>query len=325
MKLRCVVAISVTAVITAASGVHAQQDRRNAKQIADSTEIASLAREITAKASTDSARASALYQWVATNIRYDAESFLKGRITDDHAEFVYRNRIGVCAGYVALYTRMATEAGVETKSIKGYAKGYGYASGQGTKKANHAWVGVRLENGWKLVDPTWGAGVLRDGKFEATFIWDYFMADPEALVLSHFPEEDEWQLVRSPLERRQFERMPAVPRTMLSIGFDPATLRRTALTPGVSEFPLIGKQMDRVRIVKAPAAGVLKNTEPVEIEVLWPGVVDVMLVNGDKWTPLSRDGERFQGNITAGPGTVSVVGRRSPEAAYETLLYYQVR
>jgi transglutaminase/protease-like cytokinesis protein 3 len=57
-------------------------------------------------------------------------------------------------GFVAIYERLAREAALTVKPFHVYAKGFDYVDGQSTKKNNHAWLAVRVDGRWGLVDPT---------------------------------------------------------------------------------------------------------------------------------------------------------------------------
>jgi hypothetical protein len=293
------------------------------EQVADSIEIAELARTLTRDVATDSARAARLYEWVARNLNYDVQGFLSGRMVDGTPERVYRKRLAVCAGYVALFNRLAQEVGLVTQPILGYAKGFTYRSGASTKEANHSWIGVRIGDSWRLVDPTWASGYVSGTTFVSRFSWDYFLVDPNALILSHFPEESEWQFLSQPMRRRDFERLPIVPRTLVNVGFDPSMIRTTLLAKRIESFPLVGALND-VRIIAAPLNGTLPRQSTVSIEVLWPGAAEVALVSGGVWRKLERNGDRFRGEAVAADAAISLVGRDGARKDFETLLQYQV-
>lgn len=318
----------VTACLLAPPAVSAQEqpvDRRSRQQIADSAEVAALSRKLVKGLRTDSARAAAIYEWVARNVRYDAQSFFRGGDGYEKAEEVYRHRMALCGGYVALYERIAREAGMRAVPITGYAKGVDYRFGRSTRKPNHAWLAMSIGGEWRLIDPTWGAGVINGRAFEPSFSWDYFLVSPEELILSHYPEDAAWQLLDRPLARRDFERMQLVPRTLLRVGFEPEVIRATALTPGVRDFPAVGAAGSGVRVLHAPVAGTLPASTPVTIDVVWPGAAEVVLVSNGVWTKLNRVGDRFRGAGVAAGTSVYVVGRTAGASQpYQTLLHYRV-
>ena len=65
----------------------------------------------------------------------------------------------VCAGYAGLFNKLATHAGLESKVVSGYGKGYGFNSGE-PYKMNHAWNAIKMDWGWHLIDCCWGSGYI---------------------------------------------------------------------------------------------------------------------------------------------------------------------
>jgi hypothetical protein len=317
--------LAVHAILPSGVDGQASRDVRTPDQVADSAAVASLALALTAGARTERDRAAALYEWVARHITYDIEAYLADVGSHGTAEAVYRHRRALCAGYVSLYIRLAREAGLEAEAVDGYAKGFDYVFGQSTRRQNHSWVVVRVEGGWGLVDPTWGAGAVSHGRFEPAFTWSWFLVTPEVLVLSHMPRDAAWQLLPRPMSRREFERLPAVPRALLEVGFLPSDIRRAAVAGRVRDFPLVAPQDASVRVVRAPIAGTLSTDATVDVEVIWPGAVDVAVVSGGVWTHFARAGDRFHGQAAAASDRIWVVGRTGPDPlSYRTLLHYRV-
>ena len=300
-----------------------KEDRRPASQIQDSIRIAEHARTLVEGAASDSARAARLYEWVARNLSYDARGYLTGRVGDMDPEAVWNSRTGVCEGFVQLYQRMAEEVGLRTEIVQGYAKGFDYKPGQRIRDANHAWIAAHIDGEWKLLDPTWGAGLVVNGAFRPEFSWAYFFARPDVLQLSHHPEEKKWQLAERPLGKREFERMPAVPRLLVDAGFSPEQLRTAGLRRNAA-YPLVGSIHGGVRVLRAPADGILPEDVPVTFEILWPNALEVAVVSGGAWTQLEREGNTFRGGTVAVGEVVQLVGKRGGSDEYQTLLHYLV-
>jgi hypothetical protein len=298
-------------------------DVRTTTQIRDSLELHTVAHTLTRGANSDSAKAAELYGWVAANVAYDVASYRRGEPGPAAPEAVYRARSAVCSGFVALYQRLAREIGVETAVIEGYAKGFDYVYGRSTRKPNHAWLAVRIDGNWRLVDPTWGAGTINNGRFVRQVTWDYVLADPDKLLLSHHPKDGGWQLTGDPMKRSEFERLPAVPRALLALGFTPEEIRAAAVASRLNVLPAAGP-VAGVRIVDAPISGTIRRLAAVPVRVEWPGASDVVVVSGDVWTPLARSGDTFHGEATADGGALYIVGRARPGDPYRTLLMYQV-
>jgi hypothetical protein len=320
--------IGLLAVLLAPAAASAQdqpEDRRPAAQIQDSIRIAAHARQLVAGAVTDSARAARLYDWIAHELVYDVRGYLTGRTGDMKPESVWKRRSAVCEGYVQLFHRMAMEAGLQTEIVTGYAKGFDYEPGQRIRDANHAWLALWLGDEWRLIDPTWGAGLVVNGAFQPQFTRAYFLTPPDVLQLSHLPDDTRWQLAAQPLSRREFERMPAVPRLLVDAGFAPIDLRAAGLATGAPGYPLVGSIDGGVRVVRAPAEGVLADAAPVRFEVVWPGARDVSVVSGGAWTALDQEGQLFRGDAVADGDVVQLVGKRQGSEEYETLLHYRVQ
>lgn len=300
-----------------------KEDRRPPAQIQDSIRIAEHARTLVRGATTDSARAARLYEWTARNLSYDARGYLTGRVGSMKPEAVWKSRSAVCEGFVQLYRRMADEVGLRTEIVEGYAKGFDYRPGQRIRDANHAWIAAHIDGAWRLLDPTWGAGLVVNSSFQPEFSWAYFFTRPDVLQLSHHPEDRRWQLAQRPLSKREFERMPAVPRLLVDAGFSPDELRAAGLQRNAA-YPLVGSIQGGVRVVRAPASGVLTEAAPVSFEVVWPNAVEVAVVSGGAWTKLERQGNTFRGGTVAVGDVVQLVGKRPGSDEYQTLLHYRV-
>ncbi len=172
---------------------HVQQDTRL------------LADYLTSPFSSDADKARAIFRWVTEHISYDTGAFFASARSHESPDDVLRHRTAVCSGYALLFAELAGHAGIETEIIRGYSRGYGTTSGDDIR-SNHAWVGVRTDGNWKLVDPTWGAGYIdRDSRrFVRKFNEHYFFTPPEKLIFDHFPDNPEWQLLSPPLTKAEY-------------------------------------------------------------------------------------------------------------------------
>ena len=104
----------------------------------------------------------------------------------------------VCEGYSRLYIELAEYLGLMVKYIAGYAKEYGYEPGNKLGRPDHAYNAIKLDNNWYLLDPTWGACNYekknKNKKNRDDYNDYYFCTDPELLIRSHFPKQDNWKL-----------------------------------------------------------------------------------------------------------------------------------
>ena len=140
------------------------------------------AKKIVASAKTDMEKARALFSWIGYNIVYDY-SFKKESYT---AAGTWKNRTGVCEGYVLLYIQMAKAVGLNAEYVSGYAKNTAdYNPGNPLEK--HGWGVVHINGKHVLFDVTWGAVSKLDDP--STFNGDWFDVDPYLFIFSHFPQE----------------------------------------------------------------------------------------------------------------------------------------
>ena len=157
----------------------------------------------------DRNKAYAIFRWLSFNVAYDVDGFF-GRTekrTCDSAS-VLRHRTSVCAGYANLFDALGKAAGLQVHTINGYAKGYGFEPGQQIKDTNHAWNGVQVNGEWFICEPTWGAGYLgADLMFHRSPDVSMFLMDPEFAICSHYPSDEQWQLLEKPISKEEFEKL----------------------------------------------------------------------------------------------------------------------
>lgn len=121
------------------------------------------AAELTKNCKTDTEKITAIFNWVATNIKYDYDADTgasQHRSLDD----ILDSKTGICVNYAELMAGMLRSQGVPCKVISGKV----YSNG---KWANHAWVAISPDtkgldiqrlgaghelDGWIRLDPTWG-------------------------------------------------------------------------------------------------------------------------------------------------------------------------
>ncbi|MBV8885980.1 MAG: hypothetical protein JO235_18570 [Chroococcidiopsidaceae cyanobacterium CP_BM_RX_35] len=195
-------------------GVFKNMDFTNIDNYASSihyngTSVSELASLLSRYARTEAEKARIIYAWIAYNISYDVPAYLSGNYGDSSPQEVLTTHRSVCSGYANLYKALARAMGLEAFVIDGYAKGYGYAISK-TPQINHAWNAVRINNGWYLVDSTWGAGNINDEQFNKQFNSYYFATPPGQFIFDHFPIENKWQLLEKPYTKEQFESTPKI-------------------------------------------------------------------------------------------------------------------
>lgn len=174
-------------------------------------------------------KARALMSWIVYHIDYDeykadsitktkyATRLQKNRVSTGD---IFETRVGVCEDIANLYQRMAGLAGLDSVVIKGYA-GYD-VNAQNKNQRTHAWNAVKIDGKWEFVDPTWAMRgdvsafgdvnsraahnrqikkrMQNDIKTKKTRdnrnIDDrWFMTKPKEMIKTHYPYDDEWQLL----------------------------------------------------------------------------------------------------------------------------------
>ena len=99
--------------------------------------IRTLAQYLSAGTNSDAEKARAIYRWVTDRIAYDAKSFFNKTRSNVDPDAVFQSRLAACAGYAALFERLAKESGLEAVTISGYAKGVGHTTGSSMAAPNH--------------------------------------------------------------------------------------------------------------------------------------------------------------------------------------------
>ena len=157
----------------------------------------------------DRNKAYAIFRWLSFNVAYDVDGFF-GRTEKKScdAESVLQHKTSVCAGYANLFEALGKVAGLQVHTVEGYAKGYGFEPGQRIKDTNHAWNGVQVNGEWFICEPTWGAGYLgADLIFHRSPDVAMFLMDPEYAICSHYPVDEQWQLLDEPISKEEFEKL----------------------------------------------------------------------------------------------------------------------
>lgn len=179
--------------------------------------VEELANILSSYATTEEEKARIIYTWITHNISYDVVAlqnlFDRNIYPDVKVETVLTTRSTICSGYANLYQQLAQYMGLKSVIVIGYAKGIDYAVGE-DNQVNHAWNAVKIDGDWYLIDTTWGSGTVNDNVFKAEFNPHYFATKPEEFIYSHFPENTQWQLLKTPFSRQQFDTFADISPTL---------------------------------------------------------------------------------------------------------------
>ncbi|XP_041827870.1 uncharacterized protein ky [Melanotaenia boesemani] len=173
-------------------------------------DVKAIVQSITQGTRNELERLRAIWVWLCNNIEYDVSGFLGHSEKLSSTEEVIAAGRGVCCSYSNLCSEMCREVGIKCQEVPGHSKGIGYRQGQSLKhvKSDHLWNAVLLGGQWFLLDACWGAGRvdMEHESFVKRFDDFYFLTDPEEFIDSHFPDEQKWQLLDTPITLEEFER-----------------------------------------------------------------------------------------------------------------------
>ncbi|MCD6090536.1 MAG: hypothetical protein J7J72_03485 [Bacteroidales bacterium] len=166
----------------------------------------------------DEDKARAIYTWISLNIVYDVEASsleetysYKSNRNKASKEKRIREKWGLktlatgmaeCEGYATLYYYLCDLMGIECMVVPGTSRTSLDQIGQLPEHVNHAWNVVKINNGWKFVDVTWGAGSFDHSTkiFRQKFDETYFLTSPDRFFLEHFPYDPNYLFVNKTKE-----------------------------------------------------------------------------------------------------------------------------
>jgi transglutaminase/protease-like cytokinesis protein 3 len=148
-----------------------------------------------------------IFYWMAINIAYNDDPEYERSYSDSIAKTTLLTKKSGCEGTARLFCEICHAAGIECNVIFGFAEGYSFDQQQQTTP-NHGWNAVKIDGEWKLVDATWGSGGSTTEHSRQVYVSEidmrYFFADPKDLIIDHFPENSQWQMLDNPISKREF-------------------------------------------------------------------------------------------------------------------------
>ncbi|PWJ38651.1 transglutaminase domain-containing protein [Sediminitomix flava] len=158
----------------------------------------------------------AIYFWIANNIAYDVETLYskknkKGvyftyrtkeelkrkeqKYNEKLVRSVLKKKVAICDGYSRIFKSLCDLTDIECVIISGSSKTVKGDIGIYPKVEDHAWNAVKINNEWKLIDSTWGAGYVNSELFIKEYDESYFFTDPEFFFYKHYPSDAKWLLI----------------------------------------------------------------------------------------------------------------------------------
>ncbi|XP_069137733.1 hillarin-like isoform X1 [Argopecten irradians] len=148
--------------------------------------------------------------------------------------------------YSELFTTLSRKAGIPCVTICGVAKGVAYEVGEKIDKIRmkNSWNAVYVKGGWRLLHPYWAAmsaqgyntgrwTVVECPDFHEEFMPKggsksfivhsmvnefFFLTDPDQFITKCFPNDERWQLLKTPFTKEAFESTPFLQPSFYELG-----------------------------------------------------------------------------------------------------------
>jgi transglutaminase-like putative cysteine protease len=244
---------------------------------AETKSIARLAKYLTKGLNDDTDKARSIYAWMIENIAYDINGQLQKK-AETRPDLVLETRCTTCAGYSQLYAALANSAGLPTSIVNGRARALQdptrdprtLKTQNGILWGPHGWNAVKLDGKAYLVDPTWGAALMLEGgkkdpKKEVDF--DYFLVPAEAFVYTHAPDDPRWQLLKTPLTKKEQEALPILLPGYFRFGLQIGNAAQPALTVRDSLLVTLEAPVDTVIKARTFPLGNLADSKDALVQV----------------------------------------------------------
>jgi len=147
-------------------------------------------------------KARAIFCWITHTIAYDVENMYNVNFYQNKNDIVKRvlqSRKGICMSYTELFNDIAGKTGLKSYAVHGYTR-----QNNKVDVVPHAWNAVQIGTEWHLIDATWGAGYIQNGKFVRHIENNYFNANPQQYILSHMPFDPLWQMLGYTVTNQEF-------------------------------------------------------------------------------------------------------------------------
>ena len=282
---------------------------------------AELVKVIMQQSQTKIEKARAIFIWIANNIAYDTN--YKVRSKDD----ALKQGKGVCEAYSGLFKSMGELAGLEVVVVSGDTKQYFYKKPSDLDQGGHAWNMVKIDDGrWLIVDATWGAGHVNGKTFTRKLSVHWFDPKPEIYIFTHLPSEDKWQLLKKPVTRDEFLRLPPLSPELATWGFNPdATFSYFAKTKNAS-FPDQFSIDMTWKINMMPVCNELQVGKSYKFEFELPQNEEVAIVSNNKdWHRFQQDGAKFSVTFTPETKGQAVLVVKQPSGKFGGVFQYDVK
>ncbi|MGB0863387.1 MAG: transglutaminase domain-containing protein [Saprospiraceae bacterium] len=203
-----------------------------------SNDVDEIAEEITADYDDEEQKVRAIFVWITENIEYsldikddrkrnrskrriktrdpEEKAELELELKNDDLKTALKARGAIEADYSYMFIRMCEAAEIEAGEIKGYLRRSERKVGKMPRRADHKWNWAKINGKKYLFDTMLASGKVARNKetkqieFVKKFNDIYFMTPPEIMVLNHYPEKEEYQLLDEAVSKETFANYPFV-------------------------------------------------------------------------------------------------------------------
>ncbi len=144
----------------------------------------------------------ATYTWLAKNIDYDPGEQRDFMPLDELPYYIaetLHKRVGICQAYAEVFHDICNKMDINSQVVSGLV-----VPEIGRPSVSHAWIAAYASSAWQLIDPTFGAGYVSEGRFVKEFDTTYFNIHPDSLIQTHYPFDPAWQLKLFPVTMHEF-------------------------------------------------------------------------------------------------------------------------
>lgn len=324
----------IATIVIGVSAVHAAEGRpditRHALAASRSVEqsIAVLADYLAPARFSPADKAWSIFIWIGDRIAYDVDAYLRGQARDTTitADDVLRRRTAVCDGFAALFSAIASAAGLEVTTIQGYAKAYGVAEFSAFSTPNHAWNMVSIDGRWHLIDPTWGAGHVFQDRYAKQLDTVYFLGQIEELKFTHWPIDANWrQMMGFTLSKSQFEAQPGIDPGLFRAGVRGSDISAAIAEPRYAGLVTVFEQNHRgLKVQSIPLAQRLRSDQRYRFQMRADAFDEVVVMNAGTTTVLDGKNGWIDAEFRPAAGSMLVAGRPRDGGRLSGLFQYTV-
>lgn len=147
-----------------------------------------------------------IFYYICNTITYDTKGLENHRDNnyDQRADNVLRTGLALNEGFNKLFEYMCNKKHLKIKVLHGNCKYLPLDRKKGN--TNHVWSAINYKGEWYFCDLLMGSGgIVEKNTLEETYFNPYFfITPPEYMIITHRPDDDEWQLNAKTITEKQY-------------------------------------------------------------------------------------------------------------------------